>query len=254
MFDVLFLGTCACDFSPRLLTDKRDCFDFDVRRSSSMLIDGRYLVDCGPHTLDSMRIAKIALSDVSDVFLTHTHDDHFDPESVEMLAANRKEPLRLWVREDAEIPDLCGVSLIRMEIAKEYEVGELHITSLAANHTASPQHFAFEKGGKRIFYGTDGAWVLYDTFRWMWQKKFDLMVLDGTVGDYNGDFRIGEHNSIPMLRLMIPSFRETGVIGENSLVYLTHLAPSLHRPHAETVRICQKFGADVAFDGLHLKI
>ena len=47
-FTVVFLGTCACDFSPRLQTDCKDRFDKDVRRSSSILIDGHILVDCGP--------------------------------------------------------------------------------------------------------------------------------------------------------------------------------------------------------------
>lgn len=47
----VFLGTCACDFSPLLQTDKKNCFDKDVRRSSSILLNGHMLVECGPHTL-----------------------------------------------------------------------------------------------------------------------------------------------------------------------------------------------------------
>ena len=41
-------------------------FDYDARRSSSILIDGEILVDCGIHTLDSLRIAGIDYDKISD--------------------------------------------------------------------------------------------------------------------------------------------------------------------------------------------
>ena len=79
-FTVVFLGTCACDFSPRLQTDGKDRFDKDVRRSSSILIDGHILVDCGPHTSNSSKIIKKPLR--GDIFLLHLHSDHFDAENI----------------------------------------------------------------------------------------------------------------------------------------------------------------------------
>ena len=45
--NALFLGTCACDYSPKLKTEFADTFDFDARRSSAFLLNGRYLIDCG---------------------------------------------------------------------------------------------------------------------------------------------------------------------------------------------------------------
>ena len=88
--EILFLGTCAADFSPKLKDEFKDSFDFDARRSSSMLINGKYLVDCGPHTLDALRMAKVEREGISHVFMTHLHDDHFCPENIESLAKGRK--------------------------------------------------------------------------------------------------------------------------------------------------------------------
>ena len=65
-FELLFLGTCACDFSPRLKTDLKNKFDKDARRSSALLIDGHMLIDCGYHTVESLGIAGIPLSDITD--------------------------------------------------------------------------------------------------------------------------------------------------------------------------------------------
>ena len=73
------------------------------------------------------------------------------------------------------------------------------------------------------------------------------------MGDYNGDFRMGEHNSIPMIRMMLPSLRTVDAIDDKTRIVLSHLAPSLHKPHAETCEIVADFGT-VAYDGMILKI
>ena len=159
------------------------------------------------------------------------------------------------MRADACLPQFENVEVIRMEPGREYAAGDgIAVTSLEANHTDFPQHFIFEKAGKKIFYGLDGAWVLNESFRKMRNRHFDLLILDCTMGDYDGDLRISEHNSIPMVRMLLKSFATVGVTGQNSRVYLSHLAPSLHRPHTETEKICAQFGAHVAYDGLTLEI
>ena len=93
-FEIIFLGTCACDFSPRLKGDCKDRFDKDVRRSSSILMNGHILVDCGPHTPGSLAIAGAPLASVTDIFVTHLHDDHFDAENIGRIASAKEENAR----------------------------------------------------------------------------------------------------------------------------------------------------------------
>lgn len=125
-YQLLFLGTCACDYSPRLATDCKDRFDRDARRASSLLLNGRLLIDCGPHCLDAMCIAEVDAGEVTDLLLTHLHSDHFNPDNVRTLAdACRKkkreavermdirdgDTARSWERErstDEKIRTLCG--------------------------------------------------------------------------------------------------------------------------------------------------
>lgn len=66
--NILFLGTCACDYSPLLKTTYKDVFDKDARRSSCALVNGQYLIDCGEHCMDALRIAKVNLR-ISQIFL-----------------------------------------------------------------------------------------------------------------------------------------------------------------------------------------
>jgi phosphoribosyl 1,2-cyclic phosphate phosphodiesterase len=155
------------------------------------------------------------------------------------------------VREDAVI-DLEGVEIVRMTPYTTYEVADgVCVTGLPANHDprAYPQHILLEVEGQKLYYGIDGAWMLHDSFKFLKNKKLDIAVLDCTSGDYNGDFRMGEHNSIPMIRLMLPSLKTIGAIDEHTSIILTHLAPSLHKSHAETEIIANEFGATVAYDG-----
>ena len=255
-FDLTFLGTCACDFSRKLQGDCKDCFDFNARRSSAILMNGSYLIDCGMHTLDSLRINNTPTQAITDIFITHKHKDHFDVDNIVAIARGREVPLRVWIREDADIGEIENVTVIKMKLYERYHIGgELYVKGLIANHdeNAAPQHFLFENCGKRFFYGCDGAWLINGAYQRLRDTKLCAAVFDCTVGDYDGDFRVSEHNSIPMLRLMLPSLVTIGAIDANTRVFLSHLVPSLHkRPHEEIAEAVKEFGAEVAYDGLRI--
>ena len=258
--EILFLGTCACNYSrytDLLNTEFRDRFDPNFRRASSALIDGHLLIDCGPHCLDSLRIAEVDLTDVTDLFLTHLHSDHFHLENVQKLADAKETPLRIWVSEEAQLPTLSNVSVIPMKKFVPYVPKDgWTVTALSANHDpdAAPQHFLFQKNGKKMLYACDGAWFMTQTFHFLKKMRLDVVAIDATCGDYEGDYRIAEHNSIPMLRLMLPSLRTAELIDGHTEIYLTHLAPSLHKSHDETAELVRPMGCKVAFDGLRVSI
>ena len=255
--EILFLGTCARDFSPKLTGECQNCFDLDARRSSSALVDGRFLIDCGTHTLESLRIAKIDKTAITDLFVTHLHSDHFDRANIAALAEDREEPLRVWVREGADHQLPPSVSVRYMTPFTRYEIADgVSLTGMPANHDAkaTPQHLLLEIDGKRMLYACDGAWMLNETYYFLKKANLSVAVLDCTTGDYLGDFRMGEHNSIPMLRLMLPSMKTWGILAEESRVYLSHIAPSLHKPHAETEEIVSEFGATLAYDGMKISL
>jgi phosphoribosyl 1,2-cyclic phosphate phosphodiesterase len=249
---IQFLGTCACDYSDKLKNEFKDKFDNDARRSSAVLINDHILIDCGEHILESLDILNIPYAQITDILITHTHDDHFNPQNIEKIAKNRHTPLNLWVRKDAKIPEIFGITLKRLSPYCKAELEkDAYITSLIANHDPStfPQHFLLEIYGKKMFYGCDGAWLLTQTYNYLSNTNLDLMVFDATVGDYIGDYRLAEHNSIPMIRLMIPSLKVNGTINDKTKIILSHIAPSLHKPHDEIQKIASEFCAEVAYDG-----
>ena len=251
-----FLGTCACDFSPKLENEFKYCFDKDARRSSALLINDTILIDCGIHTLESLDILKIPYEQIADILITHTHDDHYIVKNIEIIAKNRHSPLRLWIREDANVPEFSNVEIIRMSPLTKYEKYDMTVVGLPANHDqkAFPQHLLLEINEKRLYYACDGGWIMCEAVNYLRDANLDVLVVDATIGDFEGDYRVGEHNSIPMIRHMLPFLKTNKIISDKTKVYLSHIAPSLHKSHNEIAEIAKAFGADVAFDGLLVEV
>lgn len=256
MSKLLFLGTCACDYSPKLKAEYKDCFDKDARRSSCALLNEKYLIDCGDHCLDSIRIANVDISKISDIFITHFHSDHFNLNAIKTIASGIRKPLNVWVRADAEVEPVENVEWHFMRVGEQYIVdADLKVTGYLANHDQSthPQYLAFDVCDKKFLYALDGGWFINDTWNALMRSDLALLVIDCTSGNYEGDYRLGEHNSIPMIKLMLPSCKTVRLINENTKIYISHLAPSLHASHEETVKIMQKVGVNVAYDGLEIE-
>ncbi len=252
-----FLGTCAADFSLLRKTDCLDRFDKNARRASCMMIGENILVDCGMHVLDSIRIAKVDISKITDIFVTHFHADHFNKEHAEIIAQGKENPVRLWCRQDTDIPPMENIDIIKMEEGVYYHVSKnVNAMSVYANHDEAsfPNHFLFNVNGKKLLYATDGAWILARAVKHLRGMKIDYYVTDATCGDYIGDYRAGEHNSIPMIRLMLPSLKQLEILREDSTVLLTHIAPSLHKPHDEIQESVLADGITVAYDGMTVEL
>lgn len=252
---IRFIGTCAADYSPLLGTTFKDQLDKDARRSSAVLVDEHLLIDCGHHVVESMRIQNISLSSIDVLLLTHLHGDHYQPYNIKLIANAAERKLKVYAHRSAlnrlkkELADL-NVEIYTFNYCKsrKLECG-ITITGLPANHQSCPSHYLLEGDGKSFYYATDGAWIMYNAFYYLKDKKLDAIVLDATVGDYEGDYRVAEHNSIPMIRLMLKSFDKFHICDDHTKIILSHIAPSLHKTYDETVEILAKDGMEVAYDG-----
>lgn len=258
--EITFLGTGAYDYAKELKTTHVQAFHPDYRRSSSILIDGTLLIDCGDHTINSMNIAGIDKRKIGSLLITHTHIDHCRLENIALLA-EEAQGLQIWCHQSVAgyLEGLSRCTVHPLEVGEKQPAGGAEITALYANHRTKrmderPVHYIIEKDHKKLFYGCDGAWFYTDTFYALLHQEFDLFVFDCTMGDYDGDYRIAEHNSIPMVRMLIKSMEKAEVFSGSCQIYLSHLAPSLHAPHKETAEKLAKEDLLVAYDGLKISI
>lgn len=248
---ILFLGTGAADWA---MEDKRKGEFF--RRNSSTLIDGKLLVDPGAYVFDYVDDCgdPRLLDEVRYVLVTHNHSDHVNADTVRRLACGRELTILCPKPAQDRIGQVDGVKFITPEIYREEKLGDHSVLPLLANHddVLNAFHYIIKTpDGKEIFYGLDGAWFLRPTWEEMKSHKFHVAILDCTVGDFD-DWRLFEHNTVPMLRKMVAEMRRLGMIAEGGKLVASHLARTLHPSHEECVRIFGELGMLTAFDGMEI--
>ncbi len=223
---VFFLGTGAADW---VLKEEKGG---EYRRFSSVLIDNNLLIDPGPQVLEAMAQYGKNIEDIKYIIVTHRHSDHYNEDTLKALQNS-------------------GAELIDFKAGEERKLGDYTVSAYTANHGTSTEavHFIIEKDGKKLFYGLDSAWLLYGEVKAIKEKHIDLAVLDGTIGNQEGDYRVFEHNNLRMVRemkLTLEPFVDRFMI--------SHMAYTLHQPHEELSKEMKEYNIEVAFDGLETEI
>ncbi len=224
---IKFLGTGAADW-PKENTENRK----DLRRFSSVILDGELLIDPGPRVFDAMAEYNINPHGVKYIINTHKHPDHFSEDTLNRLKS-------------------LGASFVEIKAGEEVTLGKYKVYAYAGNHGTykGTVHFIITDSDKTLFYGLDGAWLLYDEVAAIKTHKPDLAVLDGTVGFIEGDYRIFEHNNLNMVLEMKKSL--------SSYVKkfcISHMAKTLHTAHEELHTAMEKEGIIVACDGMEIEL
>lgn len=251
MDEILFLGTGAADW---IIEERGEFF----RRNSAALLNSELMIDCGEHIFDFAQSVNNAdlYKTVTDIIITHNHSDHFCKESVIRLADSQK----IRVGCDKDVCDTIGehpnIEFVVFTPFDTKRMSKYEITPLLANHdvvikgdSCAFHYIINTPDGKNIFYGLDGAWFLRPSWEMMKKHKFKLMVFDCTVGD-RADWRLFEHNTIPMLRMMIEGINSADMLDDNALLVATHLAMTLHNSHKETEKILKQINMLTAYDGM----
>ena len=239
-----FLGTGAADWNG--MNEHGEC-----RRFTSTLIDGCLLIDVNPDVLSMIDKAAVRA-----VIFTHSHRDHFNPEALRALA-----PCAVYAHESwADEITGEGLSVFPLKIGEDVILPTGHtITPMPANHSTEkkyeqPLHYLVEKDGTRILYATDGASLLNQEHHIIGNKVLHAAVFDATIGDgFDGDYRVFEHNSIDMVRLMTATLIKQGRLAQDAPVFLTHMARTLHGTQAEIEAKLEK-PLIACYDGMKAEI
>ena len=241
---VRFLGTGAADWNG---PDARG----ELRRLSSILVDGGVLVDFTSSVLDMLPDGVRSEA----ILYTHSHEDHYDPKAALGLGVKRVYTHESWADgargEFAAAARALGVAVPEVKgLAFGEAVNErgVSFTCVPANHATgrTGEHTAMyliEKGRERLLYATDTGGITAEAARIVdidahvrGGRPITALIMEATMGlGHEDDFRIYAHSSVEtvarIVRVLAATKRYLPPPGRK--VYLTHMARTLHGTHAE---------------------
>ncbi len=245
------LGTGSADGWPNPFCECRSCRSERSRgRSrgcSSVLIDDRIMIDCGPTAPAAAARAGISLEPVEHVLLTHGHPDHLAPA---FLLSRQWIPdladLHVWGPPSAI--DLCrdwlgpraGIHLHPIAPDEEHAlataVGTYAVRVVdAAHHHGDGDVLAQEavlyditapSPATRLLYATDTGRLSTEQLEAVRDRAFDLVLIDATFGPVT-DHGTG-HLDFETLPTVLADLASVGAVSTDCDVVATHL--SHHNP------------------------
>ena len=282
---VHFLGTGASPSMPLAFCSCEACRAArshggkNLRRRSSLLVDGVVLIDLGPDVTTASFDQSVSLAKVRLCAQTHPHADHFDPELVvsrhpgwgtvpetALTILGSPQTLReidRLVGRDAERGSLFDQpqrELLRMELVpiepfQELSFDRYRITAYPANHAASYSAllYSIDDGAHAVFYACDTSLLAQSVWDHMREHgpAYDLMVFDQTYGI---GYESSDHLAAADVAVYAAEVRERGLLKSDGSVYVTHLSHEGIREHEELELHSAANGYHVAFDGLTLEL
>lgn len=252
--ELLFLGTGAGDW-----INGDGIRYLPHRLCSSVLINKEILIDCGPHIFASASEIgdENLFCDLKHVLITHRHVDHFNAANLEKLAVDKKIDISCDAFTQKLIKNTDNMAFVSLPTFKKAPLGDYEIIALPANHDVrgggrNARHFIIITPDKKeLFYGLDGAWFSNDEWMVMKKHKFDVMVLDCTLGNAN-DHRIFEHNNIDMTRAIAAEIRRQDLLNPDGIIIGSHFARTLNRSQTITKQTLKRFDVIAAEEGMKI--
>ena len=260
---VRFLGTGAADWAGR---DERG----EHRRLTSILVDGRTLVDFTSQSRDMLPEGCRPET----VLYTHSYGDHYSPRAAVALGVRRTYVHESWaaaaereLRAAAEKANATAPEVVPLRIGVAVESDSVRFTPLPANHAtgrADEQTIMYlvEKGTARLLYATDTGGIparaaqIAGIDLHVFGKPITALIMEATMGlGYEDDFRIYTHSSVAtvaqIVRVLEKTKRYSPAPGQP--VWLTHMARTLHGTQAELDEKLPK-PLRAAYDGLEIAL
>ncbi len=279
---VLFLGSGASGWDDAWGKDNPH-----MRRPSSVLLDGRVLVDfteCGFRFLPKGSTPEV-------LFQTHSHGDHYRPAAAVRSGVRRMYVQESWaagarreVESAAKDLGLAAPEVIALPFGRPVEECGLVFTGVPAIHSTSrvtdgvlerTSMYLVEKGPTRLLYATDTAGIPGDAARMIGidphiydgnysryassgfvhrPQALTAIIMEATDGDLDADFRMFVHSSVQNVARIVGMLREKGRFtppsGQKAL--LTHLGLKYRGWPSEKIDAELPPSLRAAHDGLEL--
>ena len=266
---VTYLGTAAAEGIPAIFCTCPQCTAAwkaggrEIRTRSGAIIDNKLKLDFGPDSYAQMLRENIRYSEVENILITHTHEDHF----AYMDIATRRPHFAhlpegtpaLVVWGNAETGRLLAPHIIpgvlefrQMNLFEPQDVGGYTVTALEAVHKPDEQalFYLIEKDGKSILYAHDTDEFTDADMDFLAGKKINFISLDCTNGVVDFDYvgHMGINDNLRMREKLIAN----GAADENTVFVCNHFSHN----GSPSIEIMQAHapGFLIAYDGMKVEV
>ncbi|MGB7962011.1 MAG: MBL fold metallo-hydrolase [Propionicimonas sp.] len=261
---VKLLGTGSADGLPNPWCRCPTCAEARalglVRSNTSVLVDGRLLLDCGPDAPRQAARFGSDLSEVEVVAIGHAHHDHADPAFLLYRSWVDDRPLQVlgppavieqclqWLDRDQ-----TGVTLRELTAGDVISAAGYSLTVLEARHHAFGKAVLYlvDDGSSRLLYATDTGPFPAATMAALRDARLDLLLMEETFGTKTDG---GEtHLHLATFAQQLDQLRAIGAVTPATQVVAIHL--SHHNPPlAELREALARLGAAEYPDGTQLHL
>lgn len=265
-------GTAAAEAIPALYCScpvcekAREAGGKDVRSRHLSTVDGDIQFDIGPDIFYQIRVLGLEPRKVRHLVITHTHEDHFAPDSLNLRAA----PFSLALDATMEIigsQETIMLARDRMEggfhrqgliprTAVPFEPlaldGETLLTALPANHAPGlgAMVWLLERRGIKLLYAHDTGLLFPEVIDYLSGRALDAATLDCT-GAYRG---AGEHHMhLATCEETVRTLTGNGGLKRDAAVIINHFSHGGGALHAQLEAEAAKRGWFAAFDGMEIE-
>lgn len=199
---IIYLGTGASEAVPAMFCQCKVCetarknLGKEYRNRSGVVINGTLLIDVPPDIFNSSIRAGIDMTEIRDIFITHSHSDHCDAYELSARAsrvtAYRTESGNFTthvygnqkVKEKLSIPEnIKELDYNYIEPFKTYEIyGNISVTPLLTTHMKDEECYIYliDNNNKRFLYGNDTGLFPEPTMKYLQNMYVDVISLDCT--------------------------------------------------------------------------
>jgi phosphoribosyl 1,2-cyclic phosphate phosphodiesterase len=288
---MFFLGTGAAEMYPNPYCDCNVCMrvrnnNEKPRLQSAFLIDSNNLIDFGTTVLAESSLYNIRIDAVENIFITHTHSDHFSIENIESFSMadkrNKHVPLNFYMSEKAydwfmkyldltkplsnsseEIEELINANRICFHKIKPYTsfiVDNMNVFSVESNHrvnkTELSVNYLFDRGEQgKLLYVLDSGIYTKKNLEVLKNAGVDVLIMEGTFGSLPVDPEFGHLNAEHFIQ-QTELFSQYGIIKKDTRIYVTHINQCNTFNHAEYQKYLNdhsKHNIIVASDGMEIE-
>ena len=277
--ELTILGSAAAEGWPALFCTCEACREArrlggkDLRHRTSYRLGDHIQIDWGPDTFAASIALGLNTSTITDLVVTHTHEDHLAPQEFYYRRpgfSQVSEDSVLTIHGSEQVEEaLCGkidddspfrLAFDQLKAYEERELGaelaqqEVSLIPVPAAHAqdiGGAYNYIFRIDSRRLLLGNDTGWWEDEVWDCLAGFTFDVVIMDSTYGPHRERRgHLGVHEVVEARQ----ELASRGALKENCRLVANHFSHNGGWLHAQLEEFFAPHDIEVGYDGMVLEV